>query len=251
MNDPVTLELQGGVATITLNRPDARNAMSLELIEAMRARVREVAADGGVRVCVFAGAGRAFCAGMDLKAIIDDPGAPARLLRGIAELTIEVRALPIVTVARVHGAAIGGGCGLMCVCDLAVTHSAAKIGYPEVDLGVCPAVVTPWLVEKIGAGSARAMLLRGGLLTGAEAHAAGLVTDLVEDAAGVEPAVGAIVDRLLAAGPVALRTTKEWLNESGREGLVELVRRGAMISAEVLGDAETRETLARAFAARS
>ncbi len=250
MSDLATLEYNNGLATITLNRPDARNALSLELIEALRARVREVAAMQDARVCVITGAGRAFCAGMDLKAIIDDPGAPSRLLRGIAELTIEVRALPMVTVAGVQGAAIGGGCGLMCVCDLAVTHADAKIGYPEVDLGVCPAVVTPWLVEKIGAGRARAMLLRGGLLTGAEAHAAGLVTDVVDDAAEVGPAVEAVVGRLLAAGPSALRATKGWLNESARAGLSELVRRGAMVSAEVLSDSETRATLARAFAAR-
>ncbi len=250
MNDLAIIAHKNNVAMITLNRPDARNALSLDLIEALRARVREVAAMGDVRVCVFAGAGRVFCAGMDLKAIIDDPGAPSRLLRGIAELTIEVRALPMVTIASVQGAAIGGGCGLMCVCDLGVTHTGAKIGYPEVDMGVCPAVVTPWLVEKIGAGRARAMLLMGGLLTGAEAHAAGLVTDVVEDASGVGPAVEAVVGRLLAAGPMALRATKGWLNESGRAGLSELVRRGAMVSAEVLSDGETRATLARAFAAR-
>ena len=88
------------------------------------------------------------------------------------------------TVAKVNGAAIGGGCGLACVCDLAVTHADARLGFPEVDLGLCPAVVAPWVVKKIGQGPARAMLLRGGVMTGEEAYSRGLVDVLADDRDG-------------------------------------------------------------------
>lgn len=250
MDDLAILEAHDGVARLTLHRPEARNALSLELIKAVRARVRELAGQDTVRVCVVTGAGRAFCAGMDLKAILDDPDAPAALLRSIAELTIELRALPMVTVARVNGAAIGGGCGLMCVCDLALTHADAKLGYPEVDIGVCPAVVAPWLVERIGPGAARRMLLTGGLLTGAEAFERGLVTGVVATLEDLDGAVDELVGRLAGAGPRALRATKAWLNETGADAQADLVRRGALISAEVIADPAARLALKRAFGHR-
>src|SRR5690606_31247704 len=137
-NDLALLSVDGRVATITLNRPEQRNALSDDLLTALLERVSTLGRVEGVSVCVFAGAGKSFCAGMDLKAVLDVPGAPAAMLRKIAQLTHAVRALPMVTIARVQGAAIGGGCGLACVCDLGVTTPDAKLGYPEVDLGVCP-----------------------------------------------------------------------------------------------------------------
>ena len=92
----------------------------------------------------------------------------------------QIRRLSIPTIARVQGAAVGGGCGLMVVPDFAFTHAEAKVGYPEVSLGVCPAVVAPWLIKKIGAGRARAMLLEGGTISGGAALEIGLATHVVE-----------------------------------------------------------------------
>lgn len=250
MADLALLDEHDGVARLSLNRPDSRNALSLDLIESLRAAVRELSAMDDVNVCVLTGVGKSFCAGMDLKAVLDDPKAPGMLLGALAELTIEIRALPMVTVASVQGAAIGGGCGLMCVCDLGITHADAKIGYPEVDLGVCPAVVAPWLVQRIGAGAARRMLLVGGLMSGADAHRRGLVTGLVEDRADLDDAVAGVTSCLRGAAPEALRATKAWLNETDSAMLVAQVRKGAILSADTLADPEARETLRQRFAAR-
>lgn len=245
-----TLEVEGRIARLTLNRPDARNALSLDLIEALRAQAAQLKGLQDVSVCVLTGAGRCFCAGMDLKAVLDQPGAPARLLSGIAELTLELRALPQVIVGRINGAAIGGGCGLACVCDISVTHADAKLGYPEVDLGVCPAVVAPWLVRKIGAGRARHVLLQGGTMPGSRAHELGLVTELVPTLDDLDEASERLVERLAAAGPGALAATKGWLNEIDGDTLAKQVRRGAEISTAVIETPQARAALQQAFARR-
>lgn len=250
MSDLALLERDGRVARLTLNRPDARNALSLDLLSALRDRVEELRGDEETTVCVVAGAGRAFCAGMDLKQVIDDPQAPGRLLSTLAELTLEVRALEQVTIAAVNRAAIGGGCGLASVCDIAITHADAKLGFPEVDLGVCPAVVAPWLVRRVGAGRARRILLQGGTLTGERALADGLVDQAVATQEELGEAVEQATGRIASAGPAALRATKRWLGELDGEELAGRVRRGAEISAEVLASDEARAAVREAFAKR-
>ncbi|MEC9374258.1 MAG: enoyl-CoA hydratase/isomerase family protein [Planctomycetota bacterium] len=249
MPDHATLQIEGRIATLTLHRPDARNALSLDLLESLRARIKELATKTEVSVCILAGEGKSFCAGMDLKAVLDEPGAPQKLLSNIAEASLELRALHCVTIAHVQGAAIGGGCGLMCLCDLSITHPEAKIGYPEVDLGVCPAVVAPWLMLRVGPGLARRVLLEGGTMSGERAHQLGLATALA-DRGDLESAVRGAADRLAAAGPNALRATKAWMNELQPLDLPEKVRRGAVISAEVVTSEEARASLRKAFAAR-
>lgn len=245
-NNLCLLDHDGAIATLSLNRPDARNALSIDLLDALNARLDELAKMDGVNVVILAGAGRAFCAGMDLKAVLDEPGAPAQLLNRIAETTLKLRALPMPTIARVNRAAIGGGCGLMCVCDFAVTHGDAKIGYPEVDLGVCPAVVAPWLVRKVGPGTARRVLLAGGTMTGERAHELGLVTALAASDS-LDEEVRNMAERIASGGPIALRATKRWLNELDGPGLAEQVTKGARISTEVVTSDEARASLERAF----
>ena len=249
MPDLALLDIAGPVATLSLNRPEKRNALSLDLIDALHQRVDALGARDDVVAVVLTGADPTFCAGMDLKAVLKQPGAPMRLLRSIAELTIKLRTLAPVVIAKVNGAAIGGGCGLMCVCDLAFTHPEAKIGYPEVDIGVCPAVVAPWLVQRVGAGRARQLLLMGGLMTGAQAGEAGLVTRVVERDALVGE-VEALAARLASADPGALRETKVWMNRMEGERLADVARRGAEVSANVVETPEARAALAQVFANR-
>ena len=237
------LEVSGPVARLTLNRPGARNALSIPLLEALHARVDEIAQREEVKVVVLTGAGKAFCAGMDLKAVLSDPALPIRLLTLLADLTVKIRGLPAVVVGRVNGAAIGGGCGLACVCDLAVTHADSKMGFPEVDLGVCPAVVAPWLVRKIGAGRARRGLLEGGVMTGQRAFELGIVTHVVGSAEELDAAVDEVVRRLASGGAGALRATKRLLNDLDGSLDVAVVRKGAELSAAVLATAEAQATL--------
>lgn len=243
MSELARLSVEGSVAELRLNRPESRNAMSEELLHTVTERVGDLAGRAGVRVAVLTGEGKAFCAGMDLKAVVGQPEAGARLLEALAELTVRLRALPMVTVAKVNGAAIGGGCGLACVCDVAVTHADSKMGFPEVDLGVCPAVVAPWVVRKIGAGRARRVLLSGGVMSGREAHAIGLVDYLVETHDELDAAADELVDRLSGGGGEAIRATKSLLNELDGSGDAERVRRGALISARVLASDEAQAAL--------
>ncbi len=246
INELAQLSVAGKVATLTLNRPEARNALSLDLLAALHARVDEVAASKA-QVLVVTGAGKAFCAGMDLKLVLDTPGAPEKLLHSLADLTLKLRALPMVSVAKVNGAAIGGGCGLSCVCDIAVTHADSKMGYPEVDLGVCPAVVAPWLVRKVGAGRARMILLMGGLVTGERAFELGMVDRVVPTIAELDAGVDEIVQRLCSGGPHALAATKQLLNDLDGSHNAGVVKRGADLSAKVVAMPETQAVLRAKF----
>lgn len=252
--DLATLTVEGAVATLSLNRPEQRNALSIDLIAALRARVEDLSSSAGAsdgpKVLVLRGEGKAFCAGMDLKAVMGDPAAAGQLLSSLAELTLEIRSLPLVVIARVHGAAIGGGCGLTCVCDMSLTHDDAKVGFPEVDLAVCPAVVAPWVVRKAGAGRARQILLRGGLLTGRDAAELGLMDRSLASREELDSQVRELAERIAGGGRAALRATKALLNRL--DGSVDegVVREGAKISAEVVGTEEAQAALRARFDGR-
>ncbi len=245
----VLTDVAGACATVTLNRPEARNALSDDLIGALDRAIQSLAGDaasGAIRAVVLAGAGKAFCAGMDLKAATSDPQGMRRTLRGLSQVLLRIRALPVPTISRVQEAAIGGGCGLMVICDFSVTHPEARVGYPEVSLGLSPAVVAPWLLRRIGGGPARAMLLSGRTVTGQEALELGLATHLAPRG-GLEAETARLAAALAEGSAPALATTKRWLNEL--DGSVDDGRydRGADLSAEVLAGEEAQERLAARF----
>lgn len=245
MPDLATLTFDGPIAELTLNRPDSRNALSPDLLAALHDRAGELAARPDVTVLRLTGAGKAFCAGMDLKLVLGDAPLAEQLLTSLADLTLKLRLLPMVLVAVVNGPAIGGGCGLVTVCDLAITFADNKMGFPEVDLGVCPAVVAPWLVRKIGFGPARRVLLSGGLMSGAQAHDLGIVSALVPTHAELQPAAATLVERLASGGPHALRATKSLLNDIDGSRDHAVLREAAALSARVLNTPETQSTLRR------
>lgn len=237
------LHISSRIATLSLNRPDARNALSTDLLTDLHARLDELAHHADPLVLILTGEGKAFCAGMDLKAVLSDPAAALTLLQSLADFTLRLRVLPLLTIAKVNGAAIGGGCGLACVCDFALTHADAKLGFPEVDLGVCPAVVAPWLVRKVGPGRARQILLSGGLLSGQRAHEVGIVSHVVPTRDDLDRATDDLAARLAAGGPMALRATKALLNELDGSLDAASVRRGADLSAAVLNTPEAQQML--------
>ncbi|MBX3361631.1 MAG: enoyl-CoA hydratase/isomerase family protein [Phycisphaeraceae bacterium] len=237
------LSTEARVATLTLNRPDARNAISLDLLEAIDHSLTEIESrKDSLSALIITGAGRSFCAGMDLKAVLGNNALAHELLTRLGLLTLRLRKLPLVTIARVNGAAIGGGCGLACVCDIALTHSDSKMGFPEVDLGVCPAVVAPWLVRKIGPGPARRVLLLGGLMSGAEATQVGIANRALPTLQELDVAVTETASRIASGGPLAIAATKSLLNELDGSLDEALIRRAADLSASVLAtdDAQTR-----------
>jgi methylglutaconyl-CoA hydratase len=234
MTDLAQLSITGPIAWLTINRPDSRNALSLDLLDALHARLDQLASDGTPHVLALTGAGRAFCAGMDLKQVLGSPARSEQLLQSLGQLTLKLRALPMVVVGLINGPAIGGGCGLVTVCDLAITHAENKMGFPEVDMGVCPAVVAPWLVRKIGPGKARQVLLSGGLISGQQAHAMGIVTQLVPTDADVPVEGEKLVQRLAQGAPEALRATKKLLNELDGSLDAAIITKAASLSASVL-----------------
>lgn len=251
MPDLVGISIKENVATLTMNRPEARNALSPDLIAAMDAAAAQVersAESGETRVMILAGAGKAFCAGMDLKGVMSDPVAMSGMLRGLSKVMRRIRRLPIPTIARVQGAAVGGGCGLMVMTDFAFTHPEAKVGYPEVDLGVCPAVVAPWLVRKIGAGRARAMLLAGGTMSGEAGLQAGLASHLVAQDQ-LESAATEFAARLVKGGRNAMAVTKRWLNELDGSMEEAVFDKAAELSAQVIAGEEAQTRLRAIFGA--
>ncbi|HWB19808.1 MAG TPA: enoyl-CoA hydratase/isomerase family protein [Phycisphaerales bacterium] len=242
----VLTTVDNSIATLTLNRPEARNALNPQLIADLEASLIELERRTDVRVMILAGAGKSFCAGMDLKGVLQDPVAMAGMLMGLSRAMRRIRRLPFPTIAQVNGAAVGGGCGLMVVTDFAVTHPEAKVGYPEVDLGVCPAVVAPWLIKKLGAGKARAMLLSGGTMSGSDGFAAGLATHLVDQSQLAQAAMD-LAKHLLKGGAHALSVTKKWLNELDGSNEDAPFDKAAELSAKVIAGEEAQERLRSIF----
>ena len=235
-----------GIVQISLNRPDARNALNFELIEQLEHAVKTVAANSAARVLVLSGNGKSFCAGMDLRGVLNDAQKMGLMLHGLARVGLALRKLSIPVIAKVQGAAIGGGCGLVVACDFAFTHEQAKLGYPEVDLGVCPAVVAPFLISKVGAGRARALLLAGGLVDGKEAVRIGLATHLVS-VDELDSATTDFAQKLSTGGPNAIATTKRWLHEL--DGLLDesTLSKAADLSATIIAGNEAQERLRARF----
>lgn len=191
--------IDGNVGTIWLNRPDKRNALDRAMVEEIRSAVELLGADDSVRSIVIAGRGPAFCAGADLDYLrqmseftvlenTEDSAALASMLRTIYEV-------PKTVIARVHGPAIAGGCGLATVCDVVLALPSATFGYTEVKIGFIPAIVMAFLIRKGMQIRTRELLLSGRIVEAREAYERGLVTEVVEVAEGEDP-VAALDARL-------------------------------------------------------
>ena len=175
--------LDAGVLTLTLDRPDKRNALSTPLVEALLAEVERADLDAQVRVLVLKGAGRDFCAGADLDELLasadtDPADNEANALR-LGVLFQALRALPKPVVAVVQGRALAGGCGLATACDLVLAADDAQFGYPEIQRGFVPAMVMAMLVRQVGEKQALHLAVTGRLLTAEEARGLGLVSRII------------------------------------------------------------------------
>ena len=210
--DKLQVTCSGEVATLTLSRPEIHNAFDDELIGLLSDTLHRLKDDASVRVIVLAGAGRSFCAGADLnwmRSMVEYTEEANRLdsLR-LAGLYEQIDSFPKPVVARVQGAAIGGGCGLVAVADIVVAGPRARFALSEVRLGLAPAVISPFVVRKIGTSRAREMFLTGRRIRPDEALRYGLIHDVVEDEAELDSAVGRWVDMLMLGGPNALAACK-------------------------------------------
>ncbi len=211
MSGPLLLQRDGAVARLRLNRPELHNAFDAGLIAALTSALDALGHDDSVRVVVLEGAGASFSAGADLnwmRGMVaagesqnrDDALALARLMRALDEL-------PKPTIARVQGAAFGGGVGLVACCDIAIGVPEAKFGLTESKLGLLPAVISPYVIAAIGPRQARRWFATAEIFDADEARRIGLLHDVV-NATALDTAVQRQVDLLLKAGPVAAASAK-------------------------------------------
>jgi methylglutaconyl-CoA hydratase len=217
----LTLALDAGVARVTLARPDVHNAFNAALIEELRACFAALSDDASVRAVVLAGAGPSFCAGADVQWMQQSLAYTEQQNREDAQrLAVMLRAInecPHPVIARVHGACLGGGVGLVAVADLVVAAADAKFGLTEVKLGIVPAVISPFVLAKITPGASRALFLTGERFSAQRAYEIGLVTTLAP-AAGLDAAVDAALAHLRGSSPAALPVAKEiWRRVPGMD----------------------------------
>ena len=204
------------MATVTLARPEARNALNAALISEVTRCFEELAGDDGVRVVVLTGEGSAFCAGADVGYMRDTAGFSyeenLKDARRLADMFLAVDNLPKPVVAKVRGAAVGGGVGLVAAADVAVAEEGAHFAFSEVRLGIAPATIAPFVVRKIGYSRARALFLTGERFDAQRAHEIGLVHETVLEG-DLDPAVERAVAQLLQGGPAAQAAIKEALRQ--------------------------------------
>jgi methylglutaconyl-CoA hydratase len=206
-----------GVATVTLNRPERKNAFDAELIAAMAETFETLHAAEHVRLVLLRGAGGMFSAGADLDWMRgaadrteddnrEDAFAMARMLKLLHDL-------PQLTVALVEGGAFGGGAGVAAACDLAVATRAAKFSFSEVRLGLIPATISPYVVQAIGPRNARGLFATGQVFDAAHAERIGLITEVVEDAPALAQAAERIAREILACAPGAVADAKKLVSD--------------------------------------
>jgi methylglutaconyl-CoA hydratase len=239
----IQLEFSGGVATITLNRPEKRNAISFELIGDLLGALDEVAKSDAI-VLILTGAGNAFCSGLDLdnlKALLgrtpeqdrEDSRTMVRLFRSLYEF-------PKVTIAAVNGPAIAGGTGLALLCDFTLAVPEAKFGYTEVRIGFVPAIVSTFLLRQVGEKQARDLLLTGRIFDGEKAVRLGLVNEVVP-AENLMARARELALLLMQNSPNSLRATKKLLNDHARLELDQQIEAAIQENAGVRSTADFRE----------
>ena len=254
---PTTLALrrEGPVLHLSLNRPEVRNAMSLQMVQELHAVLAQSEKlsepPGGVRVIVLRGNGGHFCAGADLKdmaqaraKLADDPQALAKTNAAFGELCVAFARSPLVIVAVPEGSVMGGGLGLVCVADVAVAATSAVFRLPETSLGLVPAQIAPFLVERLGYAEAKRLAVTGGRLDAQQALDLRLVHQ-VHATGALDKAVEALLAELLHCAPGAVASTKALMARARFQPAAELVQDAASAFSEAaLGPEGSEGTLA-------
>ena len=245
--EPIEVAREGPIARVWLARPEQHNAITPELAAALAAELHRLAHDDAVRVVVLGGRGPSFCAGADIGAMkasagasFDENLAEAERLGGAFAAIAD---FPKPVVGRVHGNVLGGGVGLVCACDIVVAAEDGRFGLTEVRLGILPALISPYVIRRLGDRHARELMLSGERFDAAAALRVGLVHHVVS-AAELDAKVTERTEALLTGGPHAQRRIKMllelWADSTWEEYRAALPR----VLAEVRSGAEAREGLA-------
>jgi methylglutaconyl-CoA hydratase len=240
---------EGAVEHLSLNRPDVRNAFNDEVIAELTAWAQAARADGTLRVVVLRGEGKVFSAGADAnwmaKMIRYSHDENVRDATQMAEMFLALDTLPAAVVGRIHGAALGGGAGLAAICDIAVADNAATFGFTETKLGILPAVISPYVLPKIGPSAARELFLTGMRFSAARAREIGLVHAVVA-AEELDDAVAGYVAELLTAAQTGVAAAKDLIRTVWGRSATDAMRSTAAAIAAQRVSAEGQEGL-RAF----
>ena len=239
----LTLDFDGALALVTLNRPDKRNAISYELIDELLRALDEIN-QSSAQILILTGAGKAFCSGMDLDNLrsitgrteeenLADSSTMARLFRSLYEF-------PKVTIAAVNGPAVAGGCGLATLCDFTLASSEAKFGYTEVRIGFVPAIVSTFLLRQVGEKQARDLLLTGRIIGAEEAFRMGLANEIVAPEKLLERA-RELAASLLSNSPASLLATKRLLKRYAAQDLDDQISAAVDENASIRRTADFRE----------
>ncbi|MGH2538091.1 MAG: enoyl-CoA hydratase-related protein [Candidatus Promineifilaceae bacterium] len=245
--DSLQLEVKGPAAVVRLNRPEQHNAINRELIAGLQQAFEELGGRSETRVIVLTGGGPSFCAGADLGMMRAAAGnsyeANLEESQAIFDLMLAVDRCPKPVVGRINGSAFGGGVGLVCCCDLALTVEEALFAFSESRLGIVPAVISPFVLAKIGVSQARALFLTGERFDAQRAKAIGLVHEVVP-AGGLDAAVAATVDQLLKAAPGAQAAAKALIRDVAYRPAEEVAQLAAELIAGRRASPEGQEGMA-------
>lgn len=251
-DQPVLMSRDGGVLHLTLNRPQARNAMSLAMVDELLAALADAEADGVTRVVVLRGTGGHFCAGADLKDMaaarhrpVDDGDQLAHVNSRFGWLCAAFARTPLAVVAVVEGTVMGGGFGLACAADVTLAHASASFRLPETSLGLVPAQIAPYLVERLGFAEAKRLAVTGGRLDARTALTLRLVHELAVDDDALTAALARVLEDILACAPGAVAATKRLISQARLappESLIDDA--AAAFSASAQGAEGTEGTLA-------
>lgn len=230
-----------GVVTIALERPEVHNAFNDTLIREMLEIFDGFDGRDDLRAVVLRGNGKNFCAGADLNwmaSMVDyDRSQNIRDSARLAKMFASINESPIPVIGRVQGAAIGGGVGLVAVCDVVIAEKGAKFGLSEVKLGILPAVISPYVIRKIGETHARALFLTGERFDSERALRIGLVHTIVEGDEKLDQAVEEAVENLRTSGPQAVRECKRLIDHVAHSELAEAIP----YTIEAIADRRTSE----------
>ncbi|MDI6839850.1 MAG: enoyl-CoA hydratase/isomerase family protein [bacterium] len=245
--DTITYKVEGLVARVTFNRPEVHNAFNEVMIKELTQVFKDIKTRNDVRVAVLTGEGKSFCAGADLNWMrrVKDYSFDENLNEALelAELFYLIYSLPKPVIARVNGAAIGGGTGFVAVCDIAIASSDAKFSFSEVKLGLIPACISPYVIRKCGEGRTREFFLTGERLTADRTLEAGLVNQVVS-LEGLDKAVDDLVSQLLSSGPNAIAVCKELLGNVPGMSFDEVKKYTAKVIASLRVSEEGQEGMA-------
>jgi len=247
MSEPLRAALDAGALTLTLDRPDKRNALDTPTLDALHAALERADLDADVRVVAIRGAGKDFCAGADLEELLASAGhSPEQNQKAalhMGGLFVKIRALPKPVVAVVHGRALAGGAGLATACDLVVASASAQFGYPEIQRGFVPAMVMTLLRRLTGEKLAFDLAATGRLLSAGEALAAGLVSRVVPDAA-FDAEVTKLLAALAATGSSAMALTKRQFYQLDGLPFEEGIALGAQVNALARSTPDFKQAIA-------